>query len=204
MTASDAGSIRVFLGLGAVRVRPRMYIGDTEDGSGLHNMVLATVNHALRERSGRRAGCIRVCLDADGSCTVSDDGPGLSGEPGSGGEISELEAAMTRLDPQDLAGGVEQTGLCVVNALSYWLQIASRIGGTSFDLAFRHGVQLSPLGIRAITDDHCGTTISFQPSADTFPERSFDGARLKADLEALSLRSGARIELKDARGNPAT
>ncbi|KQQ31444.1 hypothetical protein ASF53_01720 [Methylobacterium sp. Leaf123] len=204
MTAFDAGSIRVLIGLGAVRVRPRMYIGDTEDGTGLHNMVLATVNYALRERSGRRAACVRVTLDADGSCTVSDDGPGLSGEPRNGGDICELEAVMTRFDSQDLAGDVGQPELCVVNALSHCSRIESRSGDKSFDLAFRHGVKLSPLGVRTIAHESCGTTISFRPSADTFAERRFDGARLKAALEALSHRSGTRIELKDARGNAAT
>lgn len=203
MNAFDTDPIRVLLGLGAVRFRPRMYIGDTEDGTGLHNMVLATVNNALRERSGRRAGCVRVTLDADGSCTVSDDGPGRSGEPGHDGDMSELEAVMTRLDPQDLGGGAERAGLSVVNTLSHWLRVESRTGGKSFDLAFQHGVKLSPVGIRTIEDDLCGTTISFRPSADTFMERRFVGARLRADLEALSHRSGVRIELSDARGTPA-
>ncbi|KQO89830.1 hypothetical protein ASF36_02635 [Methylobacterium sp. Leaf90] len=202
LNAFDTGPIRVLLGLGAVRVRPRMYIGDTEDGTGLHNMVLATVNNALRERSGLRANCVRVTLDAGGSCTVSDDGPGRSGEPGHDGDISELEAVMTRLDPQDPGGGAERAGLSVVNTLSHWLRVESRTGGKSFDLAFQHGVKLSPVGIRTIEDDLCGTTISFRPSADTFTERRFDGARLRADLEALSHRSGVRIELSDARETP--
>ncbi|AMB45691.1 hypothetical protein [Methylobacterium sp. AMS5] len=203
MKAFDTDRIRVLLGLGAVRCRPRLYIGDTEDGTGLHNMVLATVNSALRERSGHRAGCVRVTLDSDDSCTVSDDGPGLSADPGGDGDIGELEAVMTRLNPQDLGGGLEKAGLCVVNTLSHWLRIESRTGGKSFDLAFQHGVKLSPVGIRTIEDDLCGTTISFRPSADTFTERHFDGARLKVDLEGLSHRSGVRIEFSDARGNPA-
>ena len=195
-----AGPIRIFLGLGGVRVRPRMYIGDTQDGTGLHNMVLAVVNAALRERAGRRAERIAVTLSTDGSCTVSDDGPGLSGEPDGRGGLREIEAVMTQFVEREIASNAEQAALCVVNALSHWLRIETRSLGKVYDLEFRHGVPLSPLGVRDAEGDHRGTDISFRPSADIFAERIFDVARLGDRFDALSRQTGAQISLIDARG----
>ncbi|MDV2986012.1 UNVERIFIED_CONTAM: hypothetical protein Q9R58_16990 [Methylobacteriaceae bacterium AG10] len=192
-----AGQIRVLLGLGAARVRPNMYIGDTQDGTGLNNMVLAVVNAALRERSGHRADRVTVTLNADGSCAVCDDGPGLSGEPDGRGGLCEIEALMTQFSGRRDA---EQAELCVVNALSHRLRIETRSGGKVYDLEFRHGIALSPVGARDAEGERCGTEIAFRPSADIFTERAFDAARLGDRLDALSRRTGAQIVLNDARG----
>lgn len=194
-----AGQVRVLLGLGAVRVRPHIYIGDTRDGTGLHNMALAVVHGALRERAGRRAERVTVTLNADGSCTVRDDGPGLSGEPDGRGGLCEIEALTTQFVARDIADDAERAGLCVVNVLSQSLRIETRSRGKVFDLEFRHGVPLSAVGVGDAEGERCGTEISFRPSADIFAERVFDAARLADRLDALSRQTGTRIVLIDAR-----